>query len=128
MKRSACEGPHEPAHIHLAVTVLNSAIEHARLHLKTELVHHQIVVTLFNGCSNDRKDHTLRTHVANSDQNLNHRVMRFRHVYWITLRGPRHQRFQHLHPRHHLRVRLRQGLLRLLRPHLQRRQISFHLS
>lgn len=128
MKRCACEGPHKPTHIHLAVTVLNSAIEHTRLHLESQLVHHQKGVTLFYGRSNYRIDHSLGAHVANSDQNFDHRIMRLRHIDWFAIRCPRHQRFQHLHPRHHFRVRLRQGLLRLRRPHLQTCQISFHLS
>jgi len=119
MQCSACEGSHKPTHIHFAVAILNSAVEHARLHLESQLVHHQKVVTLFYGSSNYRIDHPLGAHVANSDQNFDHRIMRLRHIDGIAIRGPRHQCFQHLHPRHHFRVRLRQGLLRLRRPHLQ---------
>lgn len=128
MQSGTCEGSHKPTHVHFTVAILNSIQELAGLHVEGQLVHDQIVVTPFDGRDYDREDHTLGAHVANSDQNINHRVMSLRHIDRIVIRGPRHQRLQHLHPRHHFRVRLRQGLLRPLSLLLQTCQISFLTS
>lgn len=120
MQSGTCEGPHEPTHVHFTIAILNSSQELARLHTESQLVHDQIIITSFDVGDYDREDHSLGAHVANSDQYFDHRIMSLRNIDRTAIRGPRHQRLQHLHPRHHLRIRLRQDLLRLRRLHLQR--------
>lgn len=128
VQRGTCEGSHEPAHIHRAVAVLYSCQEIPGLHMEVEFVHDKKIIALFYVRGNNRKDHSLRTHITNRDQDFDHRIMCLWHIDRLVIRCPRHQCFQHLHPRLHLRVRLRQRLLCLLRPHLQTCQISFLTS